>query len=79
MRSRKAILENDKPRQVNMKDYYLGVIEIIESLIEDGYSSQAKNIILEKDIDLPDLHTFTETHPAYEHMQTFIQDMMIDY
>ena len=74
------IKDGDKIRNVNIKDFFYGVTEIIESLLEMGDYVLATNIILEKDYDLDDLNEFLEEHPiASDELKEFVSKLKEEY
>jgi len=80
MRTEIQIRDGDKIRNVNMKDFFYGVTEILEALLEQGDYVLATNIILEKDYDLDDLEEFINEHPiSSEELKEFISTLKEEY
>ena len=80
MKTQMQIRDGEQIRNVNMKDFFYGVVEIIEALIEGGDQVLATNIILEKDYDLDDLEEFINQHPiASDDLKEFITKLKEEY
>jgi len=67
-------------RNVNIKDFFYGVTEVLESLLEMGDFVVATNVVLEKDFDLDDLEEFINEHPtSSDDLKEFITELKEEY